>query len=55
MSAPVDFEKELEGIPANRVGNFNDIATLATFLCTKDAEYMTGQTLNSNGGEYFGT
>jgi 3-oxoacyl-[acyl-carrier protein] reductase len=52
MSANVDFSKELENIPIQRIGSFSDIAKLTRFLISDDAEYLTGQVFNPNGGEY---
>jgi NAD(P)-dependent dehydrogenase (short-subunit alcohol dehydrogenase family) len=31
-----------------------DMATTARFLCGPGARYITGQTINVNGGSYFG-
>ncbi|QES96492.1 3-oxoacyl-ACP reductase FabG [Orientia tsutsugamushi] len=40
----------LSKIPVNRFGNPNDIATAATFLASRQAAYISGQTLHVNGG-----
>ena len=38
------------GIPLGRLGEPSDIASAALFLASDDANYMTGQVLNINGG-----
>jgi acetoacetyl-CoA reductase/3-oxoacyl-[acyl-carrier protein] reductase len=40
-------------IPAGRIGTAKDIAAAVVFLCSEDAGYITGHTLNVNGGLYF--
>ena len=37
-------------IPAGRMGEGADIAAAAVYLCSKEASYVTGQTLHVNGG-----
>ncbi|MBX2835305.1 MAG: SDR family oxidoreductase [Gammaproteobacteria bacterium] len=37
-------------IPMKRAGEGSDVAGLVTFLASKDAEYITGQTINVDGG-----
>jgi NAD(P)-dependent dehydrogenase (short-subunit alcohol dehydrogenase family) len=39
-------------IPARRVGSPNEIAALVAFLASEDAGYITGETINANGGIY---
>ena len=39
-----------QSIPLNRLGQPNDIANLVCFLLSDDAEYITGQTINVDGG-----
>lgn len=41
-----------EKIPTNRIGTVEDIANLVVFLSTSDSDYITGQSLNVNGGDY---
>jgi 3-oxoacyl-[acyl-carrier protein] reductase len=41
-------------IPANRLGQPNDIAAAVVFLASPTASYITGQTLHVNGGMYMG-
>ena len=40
----------LDRIPMKKLGNSNDIAKAVGFLCSDNAEYITGQTLHVNGG-----
>ena len=47
-------KKKVENIPIGRVGSIEEIANTVNFLCSKDASYITGQTINVNGGMYFG-
>jgi NAD(P)-dependent dehydrogenase (short-subunit alcohol dehydrogenase family) len=37
-------------IPAARAGRPVEIAKLAAFLCSKDADYIVGQTIVADGG-----
>jgi 2-deoxy-D-gluconate 3-dehydrogenase len=36
--------------PSGRVGTAQDIAGLATFLCSRAGEYVVGQVIASDGG-----
>lgn len=38
--------------PVRRLGAAEDIAAACAFLCSEDAGYVTGQTINVNGGWY---
>jgi meso-butanediol dehydrogenase/(S,S)-butanediol dehydrogenase/diacetyl reductase len=40
----------VEGIPMGRAGTPEDVAGLVTFLASDDAAYITGQTVNVDGG-----
>ena len=40
----------IEQIPLGRAGSPDDIAAAAAFLCSSDSDYITGQTLNVDGG-----
>lgn len=39
-------------VPVGRAATPDDIAAAAAFLCTDDAEYITGQVIGVNGGMY---
>ena len=39
-------------IPLGRLGQPEDIAKMVSFLCSEDADYITGQSLHVNGGLY---
>ena len=40
----------VEGIPMKRAGSPDDVAGLVLFLASEDAAYITGQTINVDGG-----
>lgn len=40
----------IEKIPLKRPGSAEDVAGAVAFLCSADADYITGQTLNVDGG-----
>lgn len=46
--------EKLRTIPVGRVGSTDEIAAVVAFLCSEEAGYITGQTINVNGGMYFG-
>ncbi|MFO7633151.1 MAG: glucose 1-dehydrogenase [Caldilinea sp.] len=45
------FDAQLPLIPIGRVGQPEDIARAATFLCSDDASFITGAVLTVDGGE----
>lgn len=45
-------EKVLAGIPLRRLGKAEDIADLAVFLASDMAGFITGESININGGNY---
>lgn len=48
------LEKIIAQIPKNRLGESQDIAHAISFLVSDEASYITGETLNVNGGLYLG-
>ena len=47
--------EKVRNIPAGRIAAPDDIARAVAFLVSDDASYITGQTINANGGMYFGS
>ena len=47
-------KEKVRNIPIGRIGTTDEIARVTAFLASDDASYITGQTLNANGGMYFG-
>ena len=45
-------EQMSKAIPLGRAGTPDDIAGACSFLCSDDAEYVTGQVIGVNGGMY---
>jgi 3-oxoacyl-[acyl-carrier protein] reductase len=46
-----DFEQQAAGwSPLGRIGQVDDIATVAAFLASDDAKWITGQIINASGG-----
>ena len=46
------FAKRLPDIPLGRLTMPKDVADMVTFLASKKADYITGQSLNVNGGRF---
>lgn len=44
------IQKTIDGIPLKRAATAGDLAAAVSFLCSADADYITGQTLNVDGG-----
>ncbi len=44
------MKKFIERTPLKRPGTVEDVAGVVAFLCSPDSDYMTGQTLNVDGG-----
>lgn len=50
---PTDvLEKIVAQIPAGRLGKPEEVANLALYLASDEAAFITGATLNANGGQY---
>ena len=45
-------EALIKQIPLERLGDVKDIAKAVSFLASDDANYITGETINVNGGMY---
>lgn len=53
LDSPVGREKARQ-IPVGRIGTAEEIAAAVAYLVGPDGNYVSGQTLNVNGGMYFG-
>jgi len=53
LNTPAGREK-VRNIPAGRIARPEEVASVVAFLASDEAAYITGQTLNVNGGMYFG-
>lgn len=47
-------QEKVRAIPRGRLGTVHDIAGTVAFLASDEADYITGQTINVNGGMDFG-
>ena len=50
----VEGKQKVANIPIGRIGQIVEIANTVNYLCSDKASYITGQTINLNGGMYFG-
>ena len=50
LAAGESMNKFIERTPLRRPGSVEDVAGVVAFLCSPDSDYMTGQTLNVDGG-----
>ncbi|MFD8863056.1 SDR family oxidoreductase [Streptomyces sp. NPDC059590] len=46
------MDEWVAGIPLGRAGTHDDVANLLLFLASEEAEYITGQTINVDGGMF---
>ena len=46
--------KKVQNIPIGRIAEGREVADVVVFLASDEASYITGQTINVNGGMYFG-
>jgi len=44
------IKKAIDGVPLKRAADPADLAAAVSFLCSDDADYITGQALNVDGG-----
>ena len=44
------MKRWVENIPMKRAGSAEEVASLVAFLASEDAAYITGQTINVDGG-----
>ena len=47
-------KKKIKGIPLRRPGTSDEVARSAVYLASDESRYITGQTININGGLYMG-
>lgn len=52
MTSDLDKKELAKMIPANRFGEAEEVADLVAFLASKKSSYITGETININGGIY---
>ena len=45
--------KKIKLIPSGRIGTVEDVANIVSFLSSEQSSYITGQTINLNGGMLF--
>lgn len=50
----LEGQRKAASIPSQRLGTTLEIAKLAVFLSSEHSQYITGQTININGGMYMG-
>ena len=51
---PVKMKEVLRQIPTRRLGKPQDVAALVAFLCSDEADYITGQVISIDGGLFMG-
>jgi len=47
-------KEKVRNIPIGRISSPKEVADVVAFLCSDEASYITGQTINVNGGMYLG-
>lgn len=50
VEKPIGIQHLADGIPMKRLGKPKDVAGLAVYLASDEAEWVTGQTIGVNGG-----
>ena len=48
---PVKTQQYADSFPINRLGKPEEVAELVAFLCSNRASYITGASLDINGGD----
>ncbi|KAL0958440.1 hypothetical protein HGRIS_000583 [Hohenbuehelia grisea] len=46
-------QRAIDNAPLGRLGTGEDVASLVSFLASKDSSYITGQSISVNGGRFF--
>jgi 3-oxoacyl-[acyl-carrier protein] reductase len=46
-----DWKNFLATIPLGRIGDVCEVAKVAVFLASDDSSYLTGETIDINGGQ----
>lgn len=52
MTKDLNEDELKKQVPLNRFGETEEVASLVAFLASKDASYITGETISINGGLY---
>jgi 3-oxoacyl-[acyl-carrier protein] reductase len=52
FTAPAAFEQATKGVLLGRAGSPQDVATVVAFLASSDSAFLTGETIEINGGMY---
>ena len=50
FTAPAAFENAAKGVLLGRAGTPDEVASVVAFLASKDASFLTGETIEINGG-----
>ncbi|WP_442863683.1 SDR family oxidoreductase [Arthrobacter sp. FW306-07-I] len=53
FTSPESKSATIESIPVGRAGNPADVAATVAWLASPQASFVTGTTINVNGGQYF--
>ena len=48
----ISGKNKIKQIPIGRIADVDEVANTVDFLCSNEASYITGQTINVNGGMY---
>ena len=51
LATPEHMKRERQNIPMRRLGTAQDEANLVAFLCSAESSYITGATIDINGGD----